>query len=162
MIAGGFYAISGVWSWGAVAASIPYSLATVTVIFGKHIDKRIEDKAKHIYTVPVILGETLSRAIILILMALQYILPVVFIFLVPRYFSWIILLVFITPLLIKKQERMMIWNILTHTRPTEPPAEAKDMWPLWNVAAAMMHTRIYGGVFALAMILQTIFWPLIH
>ncbi len=162
MIAGGFYAISGVWSWGAVAASIPYSLATVTVIFGKHIDKRIEDKEKHIYTVPVLLGETVSRYIILILMALQYILPVLFIFLVPRYFSWPILLVFITPLLIKKQDRKMIWSILTHPRPTEAPAEAKDMWPLWNVAAAMMHTRIYGGVLALAMIIQTILWPLIH
>lgn len=162
MIAGGFYAISGVWSWGAVAASIPYSLATVTVIFGKHIDKRIEDKEKHIYTVPVLLGETVSRYIILILMALQYILPVLFIFLVPRYFSWPILLVFITPLLIKKEDRKMIWSILTHPRPTEVPAEAKDMWPLWNVAAAMMHTRIYGGVLALAMIIQTILWPLIH
>ncbi len=162
MIAGGFYAISGVWSWGAVAASIPYSLATVTVIFGKHIDKRAEDKEKHIYTVPVLLGETISRYIILSLIALQYILPVVFIFLVPRYFSWPILLVFLTPLLLKKQERQMIWNILSHPRPSEPPADAKDMWPLWNVAAAMIHTRLYGGIFALAMILQTIFWPLIH
>jgi hypothetical protein len=70
--------------------------------------------------------------------------------------------VFVTPFLLKKKEREMIWNILTHPRPAEPPAEAKEMWPLWYVAAAMLHTRLYGGFFALAMILQTIFWPLIH
>lgn len=162
MIGGGFYAITGVWSWGAVAASLPYALATVTVIFGKHIDKRKEDTEKHIYTLPVIFGETVSRYLVLAMMALQYILPAVFIFLIPRYFSWIILLVFITPLLLKKQERQMIWNIYTHSRPNEAPAEAKEFWPLWYVAAAMLHTRLYGGIFALAMILQTIFWPLIH
>jgi 1,4-dihydroxy-2-naphthoate octaprenyltransferase len=162
MIGGGFYAISGVWSWGAVAASLPYALATVTVIFGKHIDKREEDKKKHIYTLPVLLGETISRSLVLVMIALQYILPVLFIFLVPRYFSWPILLVFLTPLLLKKQERQMIWSIFTHPRPTEAPADAKEMWPLWYVAAAMLHTRLYGGMLVLGMILQTILWPLIH
>jgi 1,4-dihydroxy-2-naphthoate octaprenyltransferase len=162
MIGGGFYAITGIWSWGAVAAGIPYALATVTVIFGKHIDKRIEDKAKHIYTLPVLLGETVSRYIVLGLMALQYILPVVLIFVAPRYFSWIILLVFATPFLLKKRERQMIWNIYTHPRPTEAPEDAKDFWPLWYVGAAMIHTRLYGGIFALAMILQTIYALIVH
>ena len=156
MIGGGFYAITGVWSWGAVAASLPYALATVTVIFGKHIDKRKEDAAKGIRTVPVLLGETVSRYLVLAMFALQYILPVVLIFVSPRYFSWPILLVFITPLLLKKEERRMIWHIYTHPRPAEAPADAKDFWPLWYVAAAMIHTRLYGGIFALAMIIQTI------
>lgn len=162
MVGGGFYAISGIWSWGAVAASLPYALATVTVIFGKHIDKRQEDKAKHIYTLPVLFGETFSRYLVLVMMALQYILPVIFIFLIPRYFSWPILLVFITPLLLTKKQRQMIWNIFTNPRPSQPPEEAKESWPLWYVAAAMMHTRLYGGVFALAVILETLLWPLIH
>ncbi|MHC1740833.1 MAG: prenyltransferase [Anaerolineaceae bacterium] len=162
MIGGGFYAISGVWSWGAVAASLPYALATVTVIFGKHIDKRQEDLKKHIYTLPVLLGETLSRYLVLVMMAMQYILPVLFIFLLPKYFSWPILLVLITPLLLKKQERKMIWFIFTHPRPAEAPVEAKDFWPLWYVAAAMLHTRLYGGILILAMILQTILWPLLN
>jgi 1,4-dihydroxy-2-naphthoate octaprenyltransferase len=162
MIGGGFYAISGVWSWGAVAASLPYALATVTVIFGKHIDKRKEDAAKGIRTVPVLLGETFSRYSVLVMMALQYILPVVLIFIAPRYFSWPILLVFITPLLLKKDERRMIWHIYTHPRPAEAPAEAKEFWPLWYVAAAMIHTRLYGGIFVLAMILQTVIKLIVH
>jgi 1,4-dihydroxy-2-naphthoate polyprenyltransferase len=162
MIAGGFYAISGIWSWGAAAASIPYALATVTVIFGKHIDKRKEDAAKHIYTLPVLFGETISRYLVLVMMALQYILPVILIFIIPRFFSWPMLLVYLTPLLLKKQERQMIWHIFTHPRPTEAPTEAKEFWPLWYVAAAMLHTRLYGGIFVLAMIIQTILWRLIH
>jgi 1,4-dihydroxy-2-naphthoate octaprenyltransferase len=162
MVGGGFYAITGVWSWGAAVASVPYALAAVAVIFGKHIDKREEDRKKHIYTLPVLLGETLSRYIVLTIMALQYILPVLFIFLVPRYFSWPILLVFLTPVLLKKQERQMIWSIFTHPRPLEMPAEAKEFWPLWYVAAAMLHTRLYGGLFVLGMILQTILSALIH
>ena len=162
MIGGGFYAITGAWSWGAVAASLPYALATVTVIFGKHIDKRREDREKKIHTLPVLLGEKLSRTLVLVMMALQYILPVLAIFFIPKYYSWIMLLVLVTPLLLKKKERETILYIFTHPRPVEMPAEAKEFWPLWYVAAAFIHTRIYGGVFILAMILQTILWKVIH
>lgn len=162
MIGGGYYAITGTWSWGAVLASLPYALATVAVIFGKHIDKRKEDREKHIYTLPVLIGETAGRYSVLGMFALQYILPVAFIFILPQYFSWIILLVFATPFLLKKQEREMIWKIYTHPRPSEPPEEAKSFWPMWYVAAAMLHTRLYGGIFALAMILQTILWKVMH
>jgi 1,4-dihydroxy-2-naphthoate polyprenyltransferase len=162
MIGGGFYAITGIWSWGAVAASLPYALATVTVIFGKHIDKRNEDLAKHITTLPVLFGETVSRYLVLGMMGLQYILPIVLMIILPKYFSWPMLLVFLTPFLLKKEERKMIWSVYTHPRPETVPAEAKEFWPLWYVAAAMVHTRLYGGIFVLAMILQTILWPLIH
>jgi len=162
MIGGGFYAITGAWSWGAVAACLPYALATVTVIFGKHIDKRREDKEKKIYTLPVLLGEKVSRLLVLLMMALQYILPVLAIFFIPKYYSWIMLLVLLTPLLLKKQERQMIRFIFTHPRPAEMPEDAKEFWPLWYVAAAFIHTRVYGGVFILAMILQTVLWKVIH
>lgn len=162
MIGGGFYAITGAWSWGAVAASLPYALATVTVIFGKHIDKRREDKEKKIYTLPVLLGEKLSRSLVLAMMALQYLLPIAAIFLIPNYYSWVMLLVLMTPLLLKKKERETILYIFTHPRPTEMPTEAKEFWPLWYVAAAFIHTRVYGGVFILAMILQTVLWKVIH
>ncbi|MCX6055907.1 MAG: prenyltransferase [Chloroflexi bacterium] len=162
MVGGGFYAITGLWSWAAAAASLPYALATVTVIFGKHIDKRQEDKEKKIYTLPVLLGEKVSRTLVLVMMALQYILPVLAVVLIPQFYSWIMLLVLVTPLLLKKNERETILYIFTHPRPVEMPPEAKEFWPLWYVAAAFIHTRIYGGVFVLAMILQTIFWNGIH
>ena len=39
MIGGGYYVITGQWSWKVVLASLPYALGPTTVIFGKHIDK---------------------------------------------------------------------------------------------------------------------------
>lgn len=162
MIGGGFYAITGEWSWGAVLAGIPYALATVTVIFGKHIDKRKEDREKRIYTLPVLLGEKTSRIILLASLALQYILPMLFLLLLPAYYSWVMLLVLVTPILLNKREREMILYIFSHSRPAEYPIDLKEVWPMWYVAAAFVHTRIYGGIFVLAMLLQTVFWNVIH
>ena len=57
MIGGGYFVMAQQWSWNVVLASLPYVLGVTTVIFGKHIDKLREDKAKGIHTLPVILGE---------------------------------------------------------------------------------------------------------
>ena len=63
MIGGGYYVITGEWDWNVVLGSLPYALGTTMVIFGKHIDKREADAARHIYTLPVILGDRLARAV---------------------------------------------------------------------------------------------------
>ena len=39
MIGGGYFVITGDWSWTVVLASLPYALGVTGVIFGKHIDK---------------------------------------------------------------------------------------------------------------------------
>ena len=96
------------------------------------------------------------------MMAFQYILPVLGVIFLPKYFSWVMLLVLLTPLLLKKEERKRILYIFSHPRPAEMPAEAKEFWPLWYVAAAFIHTRVYGGMFILAMIVQTVLWNVIH
>jgi hypothetical protein len=80
----------------------------------------------------------------------------------PHYYSWIMLLVLLTPFLMKTQERQMILHIFLHPRPEEKPEGAEEFWPLWYVAAAFIHTRVYGSVFILAMILQTLLWRVIH
>ncbi len=53
-------------------ASIPYVLGVTTVIFGKHIDKQKIDKEKRIFTVPVLIGEKISRYTVLAMMILPY------------------------------------------------------------------------------------------
>jgi len=73
MIGGGYYVITGsTWSWNVVIASLPYALGVTGVIFGKHIDKLEMDKAKRIHTLPVLLGERLSRATMTGMLVLQY------------------------------------------------------------------------------------------
>jgi 1,4-dihydroxy-2-naphthoate polyprenyltransferase len=43
-----------------------------TVIFGKHIDKIQVDKAKKIYTLPVVIGEKAARYAVMAMMVLPY------------------------------------------------------------------------------------------
>ncbi len=52
MIGGGYFVITGQWDWNVVIASLPYAFGVTTVIFGKHIDKLDEDRAKGIRTLP--------------------------------------------------------------------------------------------------------------
>jgi 1,4-dihydroxy-2-naphthoate octaprenyltransferase len=72
MIGGGYYVLTGVWNWNVVWASLPYVLGVTTVIFGKHIDKMLIDKAKRIFTLPVLIGEKAARYAILAMMVLPY------------------------------------------------------------------------------------------
>ena len=46
MIGGGYFVITGSWSWTVVLASLPYALGVTGVIFGKHIDKYEMDKER--------------------------------------------------------------------------------------------------------------------
>src|SRR4030066_422457 len=61
MIGGGYFVLTGAWGWNGTLASIPYVLGVTTVIFGKHIDKLKIDREKKIHTLPVLIGERLSR-----------------------------------------------------------------------------------------------------
>ena len=72
MIGGGYYVLAHQWNWNVVIASIPYVLGVTTVIFGKHIDKQKIDKEKRIFTVPVLIGEKISRYTVLAMMILPY------------------------------------------------------------------------------------------
>jgi 1,4-dihydroxy-2-naphthoate octaprenyltransferase len=151
MVGGGYFAITGLWSWNVCLASLPYALAVTTVIFGKHIDKLPEDKAKGIHTLPVLIGEKAGRYIVYAMFALQY-LAVVYL-VVIRFFSPWMLLVFLTLFWIKP-----VLQIYAQPKPAERPAEyGEDVWPLWFVASAFYHTRIYGMFFVVGLILNLIF-----
>ena len=76
MIGGGYFVITGQWDWNVALAGLPYALGPTTVIFGKHIDKLREDKAKGIHTLPVIIGEKAARYTVMAMMALQYLLVI--------------------------------------------------------------------------------------
>jgi 1,4-dihydroxy-2-naphthoate polyprenyltransferase len=150
MIGGGYFVITGQWDWNVALAGLPYALGPTTVIFGKHIDKLREDKAKRIHTLPVILGETVSRYAVMVMMALQYLLVVGLV--VSGFFTPAMLLVLLA--LIPSPR---VWRILTQPKPDQPPAEYKHIWPMWFVAAVFYHNRIYGLWFLVGLILDTVF-----
>jgi 1,4-dihydroxy-2-naphthoate polyprenyltransferase len=149
MIGGGYYVIAGKWDWNVVLASLPYALGVTGVIFGKHIDKCAMDKAKHIYTLPVLLGEKISRYAVLGMFFLQYI-SVVYLVL-TGFFHWVMLIVFWALRALRK-----IFPMFLAPKPDEKPADFPDVWPNYFVAAAFVHNREFGVMFMLGLIINAI------
>jgi 1,4-dihydroxy-2-naphthoate octaprenyltransferase len=148
MVGGGYFVITGHWDWNVALASLPYALGPTTVIFGKHIDKLAQDQAKGIHTLPVLLGEKTSRAVVMGMIALQYILVIVLI--LSGYFSPLMLAV-----LIGLKNVPAVYKMLRQPRPTERPADyPADAWPLWFSAAAFLQNRLYGLMFLAGLVLS--------
>jgi 1,4-dihydroxy-2-naphthoate octaprenyltransferase len=149
MIGGGFYVITGLWDWNVIIASLPYALGVTGVIFGKHIDKIDMDKAKGIHTLPVLLGEKLSRYTVLGMLILQY-LSVVYL-VVTGFFSPVLLAVFFA-----LPEFFRILPMFREPKPEEKPEGYPDVWPNYFVAGAFVHNRRFGLLYLLGLIMGTI------
>jgi 1,4-dihydroxy-2-naphthoate octaprenyltransferase len=74
-----------------------------------------------------------------------------------RFFTPVMLLTLLAiPTLIE------IWPILSNPKPDEEPEDFPDVWPNYYVAAAFHHTRRFGGLFLLAVIIDSVvqvIWP---
>jgi 1,4-dihydroxy-2-naphthoate octaprenyltransferase len=152
MIGGGYYALTGTWNWHATWASLPYVLGVTTVIFGKHIDKYLVDKAKRIFTLPVLIGEKAARIIVIAMMALPYLLVVGLI--VARYFTPVMLLVFLAlPTLLKLIPQFL--KPKPEARPEGFP-DGQGGWPLYFAPQAFVNNRAFGMWFLLGLILDIV------
>jgi 1,4-dihydroxy-2-naphthoate polyprenyltransferase len=150
MVGGGYYVLTQNWSWNVVWASLPYVLGVTTVIFGKHIDKLLIDKAKKIFTLPVLIGEKAARFAVLTMMALPYVLVVALI--IMRYFTPILLVVFVAiPTFLKMYPQFL--KPKPETRPEGFP-DGQGGWPLYFAPQAFLNTRAFGTWFMLGMILD--------
>jgi len=150
MIGGGYYVLSGIWNWTVVWASLPYVLGVTTVIFGKHIDKLLVDKAKKIFTLPVLIGEKTARYAVLAMMALPYLLVLVLIAL--RYYTPVLLLVFLAlPTFLKLYPQFL--KPKPETRPADFP-DGQGGWPLFFAPQAFVNNRAFGMWFILGLVLD--------
>jgi 1,4-dihydroxy-2-naphthoate octaprenyltransferase len=145
MIAGSYFVITGINDPNEILKvaliTLPYALGPTSVLFGKHIDKSAADRAKKIYTLPVLIGETAARYIVLAMLALMYLLE-----------PWM-LVVLLAAAFLPRPVKMYL-----QPRPTEKPANLEDgIWPLWFSAASFYHTRVYGMLFVLGLIFQIFF-----
>lgn len=145
MIGGGYYVITGQWDWNVVLASMPYALGVTGVIFGKHIDKFEMDKERRIHTLPVLLGEKASRAVLVGMLILQY-LSVIYL-VITRFFTPVLLVV-----LLAIPEFLRVWPIFKHPKPAEKPADFPDVWPNYFVAAGFVHNRRFGLFYILGLL----------
>ena len=158
MIGGGYYVLSNQWNWNVVLASLPYVFGVTTVIFGKHIDKIEMDRVKEIHTLPVILGEKISRYLILMMMIASYLLVLLMIFL--KYFTPVMLVVFLA----LPQLRSILPAFRNPKPETKPPdfPEGNGGWPLYFAPLAFVNNRSFGSYFLAGLVLDTllrIFWP---
>ena len=147
MIGGSYYAAAGSMPPAAVwIACLPYALLVMSVLMGKHIDKREADAAKGIRTLPVLLGDKVSRWLNIGLMVAYYLVIVVLV-MTGRLGPWLLIVALALPRLVR----------VTRTHLEPKPATKPDnypVWPLWYVSAAFYHNKLAGGLFVVGLALN--------
>ncbi len=152
MVGGGYYVLSGIWSWEVALAGLAYSLGVTATLFGKHIDKISEDKKKGVHTMPVVLGEKAARYVGLAMFLLEY--AVLGYLIAVGYFSLFLLVVLLAlPMFFKTL--LPMWR---HPRPDAPPAGyPKGAWPLWFVGTGFTYARRWGFLYIFGIILDSLY-----
>jgi 1,4-dihydroxy-2-naphthoate octaprenyltransferase len=148
MVGGSYFVITGEWSNQVAFASLAYALGPTAVLFGKHTDKLAFDSAKKIRTLPVLLGESLSRKVTVGLLLAQY--PVIAYLVFTGFFHPVMLVSFASLLSLKP-----VLEVFSHPRPERPPRRLPEgIWPLWFVGAAFWFTRRYSFFFLIGLMLD--------
>ncbi|MCX7880532.1 MAG: prenyltransferase [Ignavibacteria bacterium] len=151
MVGGTYFVVTGgTWSWEVIFVSLVYSIGPTTVLLGKHTDKMKVDKEKRINTLPVIIGETASRFLVIILWIIQYLL-----------IAYLITINYFTPImalsLAAVPKLIPSIKVFSKPRPTEAPKGYETAWPLYLVYFAFMYNRRFGTIFLLALIIELVF-----
>ncbi|MEE2730400.1 MAG: prenyltransferase [Pseudomonadota bacterium] len=154
MVGGGYYVITGQWSWLVALISLAYALGPTCVLFGKHIDKLAADAVKGVRTLPVILGDSQARRWVQAMLVTQY--AIVVLLVLSGCLPWPTLLV-----LLGLKSARRLWQVYSQTTPDNKPERyPESVWPLWFSAYAFAHTRLFGGWLFLGLVLGWV-WDLL-
>jgi 1,4-dihydroxy-2-naphthoate octaprenyltransferase len=138
MIGGTYFVVTGAWDWEVALVGLPYALGATTVIFGKHIDKLEDDRARGIHTLPVIIGERAARWILSAMIVLMY--ATVAYLVVTGFLTPVVLIVLIA---LPRARRALA--AFAKPRPRERPESWPQLaWPLYFVRLAFVHNRRFG------------------
>lgn len=145
MVGGGYYVITGTMDSTVFFAGLPFSIGATTVIFGKHIDKLGQDKAKGIKTLPVLLGDSAARASVIGMLVLQYAITIGLV-LTHRLGPALLLCALALPAAVRTI------GVYRRVKPDAAPERMpKGIWPLWFVAFAFDHNRKFGILYVAGM-----------
>jgi 1,4-dihydroxy-2-naphthoate octaprenyltransferase len=150
MIGGGYYVITGHWAGAAFAASVPPGLGVMSILVGKHIDQRGFDREHHQRTLPVLLGERVSRRGNQVAVAGMYVWAAVAIAVGA-------LTPFVAVVLIAAPRALRALRIMNNPAPAEPPAGYVG-WPLWYHRVCLVHNRAFGWLYIAGLGFGAI-WP---
>jgi len=151
MVGGGYYVLTGEWSWQVVLASLPYALGVTATLMGKHIDKYELDRESGVRTLPVIIGEAPSRVAVVAMLVVSYLIV-----------AWLIISRYFTPamavvVLALPSFFRTVLPMFRKPRPAErPPDYPEDAWPIWFVGSTFIYTRTFGGLFVLGLVVDTV------
>lgn len=150
MIGGAYYVTSnGLWNWDVIYLSLVYAIGPTSVIFGKHIDKSDKDLEKKVYTIPVLLGEKLSRYTTIVIWLLQYILIGFFIIKGFLGLSFIIIVLALP-------KYFQTAKVFLEPKPLQPIPGIKTTWPLYFASYAFVYNRRFSVLFLAGLILQVV------
>jgi 1,4-dihydroxy-2-naphthoate octaprenyltransferase len=150
LVAGVYGVLARGWTphiWYVALAGVPFGLSVVSINMGKHIDKSSQDKQKGVGTLPVRIGEKATRFINIGVIALIY-LVILYLIFVPRFFTPVMLIVFLTG-----KRILLAIGVHTKPRPTEPPKEWPG-WPTWFSGFTFYHNRLFENLFILGLLLD--------
>lgn len=131
-------------------AGIPFGLSVASINIGKHIDKMKDDKAKGVGTFPVRVGQTVARYVDMLSIVLAY--GIVIYLVATGYFSTFMLLI-----LFAVQRAVYAVFALSKPRPDEAPKGFEAFWPTWFSGFCFYHNRMFGGLFVIGILLDTLF-----
>ena len=150
MVGGCFYVQTGTWTAEVLWLSLVFAIGPTAVLFGKHTDKLQADQAKGVRTLPVMLGDQLSRRSTQAMIYLQYLLCIYLV--VSGQVHWPLLLVLGAASLLPDINRAF-----GAPRPaTRPDRYPQQIWPLWFSAQAFRHTRRFTSFLLLGVTLDTL------
>jgi 1,4-dihydroxy-2-naphthoate octaprenyltransferase len=131
-------------------AGVPFGLSVASINIGKHIDKMKDDKIKGVGTFPVRVGETIARYVDMLCILLAY--GIVIYLVATGYFSTFMLLI-----LFAAQRAMYALYALSKPRPQAAPKGFEAFWPTWFSGFCFYHNRMFGGLFVIGILLDTLF-----
>ena len=152
LMIGGTYFVSGGyhWSWEVTWLAVLYAIGPTSVIFGKHIDKLKEDRKKKIFTLPVILGQDISRYVVMLMWVVQLV-----------GFTWMVINGALTlPVLIIWLALPYLWTkgkpFFKRRPDTKPDNYEAEAWPLYFVRYAFEYNKRFSLLFLLGIILHVV------
>lgn len=134
--------------WYVALAGIPFGLSVASINVGKHIDKMNDDRKKGVGTFPVRVGQTFARYVNIASIGIAY--AVVIYLVITGYFSTFMLLI-----LFALKRAMYAVMVLSKPRPDGPPQGFETFWPTWFSGFCFYHNRLFGGLFILGVLLDT-------
>ncbi len=149
MVGGVYWVLTGDWGLDIAAISVIFGLGPTVVVFGKHTDKRRDDAARGVRTLPVLLGPLWAPRVTAALAATQVAGGLGWAWTGGRW-SYLLLLA-AAPALWR-----CVRTCLRRRPARRPRGYPSHLWPLWYTVAGFRFARASGAALVAAALLDAL------